>query len=63
MNDKKRMDAPDTVDLALHWLAKLQSEGWGVERVETDIDYGRASKHGIKLPISAMLTIRLSPSR
>ena len=57
----KRMDGPDTVDLAIHWLTKLQSEGWALADLEHHIDHVPVGKGGRKLPVKATLTIRLVP--
>lgn len=61
MSGKSRIDTPDTVEMALHQLVKLQSEGWGTRRVEFEIDYGKPGKNAHRLPIGATLTIRLIP--
>lgn len=58
---KRRMDAPDTVDLALHWLTNLQSEGWHLVSIKHAIDYGTVTKHGPKMPYAATLTVHLAP--
>lgn len=57
----KRADAPDTVDLPIHYLAKLQAEGWVVAAVEHTIDYGEVARHGRRLPIGATLVVHLVP--
>jgi hypothetical protein len=61
VGDKNRMDMPDTVDQAIHFLQKLQAEGWGLKKVEFDIDYGKAHHKGVKMPVSATLEIKLLP--
>lgn len=53
----KRMDKADTVDLGIHWLSKLQSEGWGIVEIHQSIDYEKVGKH--ELPMWAILTIKL----
>ena len=53
----KRMDKADTVDLGIHWLAKLQSEGWGIVEIHQSIDYEKLGKH--ELPTYATLTVKL----
>lgn len=58
----KRLDSPDTVDTAIHFLAHLQAEGWGLAHLEQTIEYGQATKKGINIPVGATLTIRLRPS-
>ncbi len=55
----KRTDPPDTVDLAIHWLLKLQAEGWSLESLTHTIEYGEVGKH--RLPYSAILTVTLTP--
>lgn len=59
----KRIDAADTVELALHWLTKLQAEGWALAELEHHIDHVPTGKGGRKLPVQATLTIRLTPGR
>jgi len=58
---KRRMDAPDTIDAAIHYLSKLQSEGWGLARIEHSVDYASATKKGKQLPVGATVTIELVP--
>jgi hypothetical protein len=55
------MDAPDTIDAAIHYLSKLQSEGWGLARIEHSVDYASATKKGKQLPVGATVTIELVP--
>lgn len=55
----KRLDPPDTVDLAVHWLLKLQAEGWSLEELHHSIAYQEVGKN--RLPYSATLTIKLIP--
>ena len=62
MSAPKRIDAPDTVDLAVHALLKLQAEGWGVTSMATEIDYGKPHKHGASLPVRAEVTVVLVPA-
>jgi len=58
----KRMDTPDTVDTAIHFLAHLQAEGWGLAHLEQSIEYGQATKKGMNIPVGATVTIHLRPS-
>ena len=58
----RRMDAPDTIDSAIHYLSKLQSEGWAIVRIEHMIDYESTGKKSRKLPVSATLTVELIPA-
>jgi len=59
----KRMDTPDTVDAAIHFLAHLQSEGWGVRSIECHLEHVAIKPGGRKLPVEATLTVRLTPGR
>ena len=61
MSDKRRIDAPDTIDFAIHYLLKLQSEGWGLAELEHEIDYGKPGKKTVHVPVGAVLKIRLIP--
>lgn len=58
---KPRIDAPDTIELAHHWLLKMASEGWGIRRLDTEIDYAKPTKNGHRLPVGATVTISLIP--
>ena len=57
----KRMDKADTVDLGIHWLSKLQSEGWGIVEIVQTIDYEKLGKH--ELPIYATLVVKLKAAQ
>ncbi len=59
----KRLDAPDTVDAAIHLLAKLQAEGWVLGNIEHAVEYGTTHKSDRKLPVAATVHIRLLPVR
>jgi len=61
MSDKHRIDAPDTVDLALRFLQLLQAEGWCLASIEHHVDYAQAAKHGRKMPVEATLSMTLVP--
>lgn len=58
-NMAKRTDPEDTIDTAIHFLAKLQAEGWGLVNLEQSIDYAKVGKH--KLPYAATVTLKLIP--
>jgi hypothetical protein len=59
----KRLDAGDTIDVATHFLHRLQAEGWGVLDLEHHIEYVPTRPGGRKLPVEATVTIRLTPAR
>lgn len=59
----KRIDAEDTVDVATHFLMKLQSEGWGVADIEHHVEYGTVKSGSKRLPVGATVLVRLVPSR
>lgn len=56
----KRIDAEDTVDTAVHFLHRLQVDGWAVTAVACDIDYHALGKH--RLPVEATVTVKLVPA-
>lgn len=58
---KRRMESPETIDVALHWLMKLQSEGWALAGIEYTIAYLPATKHSHRTPSGATLIARLVP--
>ncbi len=58
---KGRVSLEDTVDAAIHLLHKMQSEGWGMETLESEIDYAEVGK--TRLPVGATVTVRLVPNR
>lgn len=60
---KHRLDSADTIDLAIHWLTKLQHEGWALQSLDHRIEYAAPGKHGRNLPYEAVLTVRLVPSK
>ncbi len=57
----KRLDGEDTVDVAVHFLERWQAEGMGVDRVDTDVEYGHIGKH--RLPVRVTVTVSLVPLR
>lgn len=57
----KRIDAEDTVDLATHFLHRLQAEGWGVASIEHQVEYQSVGAR--KLPVGATVLVRLVPAR
>jgi hypothetical protein len=57
----KRIDPPDTVDQAVHWLIALQAEGWGMVDISQHMDYATVGKQS--LPVTAQVTITLRPCR
>lgn len=60
MSVPKRIDSEDTVDTAVHFLHRLQAEGWGVASIVCEIDHAPAGKH--RLPVEAAVTITLIPA-
>jgi hypothetical protein len=59
----KRIDGADTVDTATHFLHRLQAEGWVLDELEHFVEYSSPTAKGQKMPISATVTVRLSPIR
>lgn len=59
----KRLSAEETVDPVIHFLSRLQSEGWGVAQMTHEVIYGTPGKSGLKLPIEATVTVRLVPAK
>lgn len=59
----KRLDAEDTIDTALVTIRALQVAGWGVDSVNHQVEYAQLKPGGKKLPVGAVLTIRLIPAR
>ena len=57
----KQVDPGDTIDGATHYLHKLQSEGWTLERLDHKLEYGESRKGGPKLLIASVVTVRLIP--
>jgi hypothetical protein len=53
----KRTDKEDTIELAIHWLMKLQSEGYALTELHQSIDYEKVGKH--ELPVWATLTVKM----
>ncbi len=58
----KRLDAEDTAESAVHFLQKLVAEGWGIADLHWEVDYGRSSAKGKRVPVAATVTVRLKPS-
>lgn len=61
MSGRGRMEHPDTVESAVHFLMKLAAEGWGVKAVKWNIEHGKPNKAGRCLPVGATLEVRLIP--
>lgn len=64
MTSKNRFAAASTLDPVIHFLLKLQAEGWCLESFEKRIDYEtlpKGQKKGVQMPMGAMITIRLTP--
>jgi hypothetical protein len=59
---KHRIDAPDTIDSAIHCLAKLQSEGWRLDYMNQEVEYGKSHKKAVAMPVATTVTVRLRPS-
>ena len=57
----KRVDGADTVDVATHLLHRWQSEGWGLEHADSEVEYARVGKH--RLPVRVTVTVSLVPLR
>ena len=55
------MDSVDTIDLAIHHLAHLQAEGWGLEEIDHIVDYSTSGDRIHPIPISTTLIIKLRP--
>ena len=62
MSGKGRLDCPDTVESAVHFLMKLAADGWGIKSVEYEIEHGKVAKSANRLPVEATLKIRLIPA-
>lgn len=58
---KRRIDAPDTIDEAIHALSKLQVEGWGLSKMTRSIEYRKLGHKKRKLPVRSTLVIELVP--
>lgn len=58
----KRPEAEETIDTAFHFLHHLQLEGWGVEKVEFDVEYGKPDRHAKQVPVKATVVVKLKPS-
>lgn len=59
----KRIDAADTIDTATHFLHRLQAEGWALDELEHSIEYSLPNQKGVRMPIAAVVNIRLVPIR
>jgi len=57
----KQVDPGDTIDTATHYLHKLQAEGWTLETLNHELEYGQSRKSGPKLLIASVVTVRLIP--
>lgn len=57
----KRYDAADTVDTATNLLHRLQAEGMVLASLDYSMEYATTSPKNPKLPIGAVVTIRLIP--
>ncbi len=60
---KHRVETPDTIDNAIHLLAALQSEGWGIDHMEESVEYDTKAKSGKRIPIGIILNIGLVSPR
>lgn len=58
---KQRVDASDTIDAAITFLAKMQAEGWCLAHLDHVIEYGQSGKKGAVLPVAATVTVKLRP--
>lgn len=58
---KGKVDPGDTIDQATHYLHKLQAEGWTLEGMTHELEYGESRKDGPKLLIRSTVTIKLIP--
>ena len=56
----RRTDAADTIDPAVHFLHRLQAEGWGVASIRCEFDHAPIGKH--RLPVEATVTVKLVPA-
>lgn len=59
----KRMDGADTIEMAVHYIAKMASEGWVLDNLEHQIEYAQLSPKAPRLPMKATVTITLIPVR
>ena len=57
----KRLDAESTVDNAVHFLHRLQAEGWCVADIRCEFDHAPLGKH--RIPVEATVTVKLIPTR
>jgi hypothetical protein len=57
------MEGEDTIDVATHFLHRLQADGWGLAGIEHHIEYVAPKPGARKLPIEATVLIRLTPIR
>lgn len=57
----KRIDFSDTIDEAVHFLHRLQAEGWGVASIQCEFDHSPLGKH--RIPVEATVTVKLIPAR
>ncbi len=55
------MDAEDTMESAIHFLQHLSAEGWVLARMDHTIEYRRPHQNHRRLPIGAVVTVRLKP--
>lgn len=58
----KRLDAEDTAESAIHFIQKQMVEGWGVDDLHWQVDFGRPGPKGKRIPIGATITIHLKPA-
>jgi hypothetical protein len=59
----KRIDPPDTLDPVIGLLHRLQTEGWALDTVEHTVDYARPGDKARRIPVAAVVTVRLTPAR
>jgi hypothetical protein len=57
----KKIDVGDTIDSATHYLHKLQSEGWTLQKMDHELEYSQSRKDGPKLLVASKVIIRLIP--
>ena len=57
----KHVDPGDTIDGATHYLHKLQSEGWTLQKLDHELEYAESRKNGPKLLVASKVIIRLIP--
>lgn len=57
----RNADQGASIETAIHFLLKIQSEGWVLESMEYLIDHSRPRPEGPRLPVEAALIIRLAP--